>query len=114
MGSLCALIVATVPESETGLAAAKVIEAIPAREAKIKASPTYRTEAALQTCREVQSWIRAQKRAGNISNLQSGLNGYQGDRLREAVEYLSRRMDDMQSMDSKYRLGRRIQSACGG
>ena len=110
----CETIVVHDADSATGQQALVVLEQVPVRDGEIRRSPGFRTEAALQECRAFQSWVRGQKRAGNITALQRGVEGARGQRYQRAIEYLQERMFSLSSQDAQYRLARRIQGACGG
>lgn len=109
----CETIITHDGESATGQEAKKVLEQIPGREAAIKSSPSYKTDAALQECRAFKSWVKRQRRAGNITALQQGVQGARGQRYQRAMEYLQGRMFSLSSQDAQYRFARRVRNACG-
>lgn len=123
VASECAVVVAYAPDSEAGRSAAVAIdEGIPARREAIKKSPVYRTEAALQTCRDYRSFVLAWRERLRARVLRG--QDPMGDRagfaeaerrqgeLKRSVGYLISRLQSMPQNEEWYRLARSIDSEC--
>ena len=122
----CEVLSTNSPESDAGKAARAAINAgIPARREKIKASPAYKTEQALATCREYKSWVldmrstmRRLARQGNEDAFLKYKDRSEDEIERRskvlmpAIDYLKGRVDALPDRGSKINLMERMNQDC--
>ncbi len=127
IATACGVIVQHAPESEAATASQAAIDGpIAQREEAIKASPAYRTEAALAACRAWNAWlaseraaIRSLARRGKIEAAENRAYRFQDQvesrgqtELFPHLEYLRNRLNRLESQQARISLVRRISRDC--
>ncbi len=121
----CEEMLALAPGADEVATVRASLEAVPAREAEIKASPAYKLEHAFSVCREYVTFVRgARSRMRSLarSGDQGAFYRYKDkvdrdlarwqDRLMPQFDYLRRRMDALSDFGARARLAQRTQREC--